>query len=72
MQKKYDHVRLKSLQPMAETQKELENMSTRVDEHAQDLVLSRMKRGKIGDVYSTSRNNTPRIKIRGTRYDQAE
>ena len=38
---------------------------------SQELVLSRMRKNKIGEVFSPSRGNTARIKVRGTRYDMA-
>ena len=61
-------MRLRSLQPITATEKELERISTRADQPAQELLLARIKRGKIGD-YALSRGNTPRIKVRGARYE---
>ena len=71
MQKKYDKVRSRSLRPISETQHKLKQYSTRADYTPQELVLSRMRKGNIGQMFSPSRGNTPRVQVRGTRYDIA-
>lgn len=67
VQKRYDKVRHRSLRPISETQQKLKQYSTRVDQPPRELVLSRMRKGKIGEL--SSRGNTARVKIRGTRFD---
>jgi len=71
VQKKYDKVRSRSLRPLSETQHKLKELSTRADPMSQELVLSRMRKNKIGEVFSPTRGNTARVKVRGTRYDMA-
>jgi len=64
VQKKYNKVRLESLRPIIRTQNELSQLPTRADKPSQELILSRMKQQRIGDMYATSRSNTPRSRLR--------
>lgn len=70
MQRKYNEVRLKSLNPITEIHKDLKKISTRTDQPSKDLVLSRIKHGTIGDLNATSRRkNIPLLKVRGPHYE---
>ncbi|XP_066915861.1 X-ray radiation resistance-associated protein 1-like isoform X2 [Clytia hemisphaerica] len=70
VQKRYDYVRSKSLRPLSETRQKLKECSTRSEPNSQELVMSRMRKVRIGDFYSPSRGTTPHVKIRGTRFDK--
>lgn len=66
VQHKYDEVRFQSLRPVSASQDQQGGLDTRTDRPTQELILSRMKHRKIGDMYPSSNGGSPRTKFRGT------